>query len=226
MIAMSKIIVMIGQPGAGKGTQARLLSEKYHYPQISTGDLLRAMAQADTPLGEELREILNSGQLVRDEVLEELIEERTSREDCRDGYIFDGFPRTLAQAEHLESLAREQSKTVFLIRVDVEDEILLKRVTGRLTCSHCGEIYNLYFRPPKVEGICDLDGAPLLRRGDDTPTAVSLRLSAYREKTRPVITYYRETGRLIEVDGTLPVQEVFEKICRSIEGERRESSGR
>ncbi len=224
MIAMSKIIVMIGQPGAGKGTQARLLAEKYHYPQISTGDLLRGMAQADTALGRELREILNSGQLVRDEVLEELIEERTSREDCQQGYIFDGFPRTLAQAEHLESLARAQSKAVFLIRVDVDDEILLKRVTGRLTCSRCGEIYNHYFRPPKVDGVCDLDGASLLRRGDDTPTAVSLRLSAYREKTRPVIAYYRESGRLIEVDGTLPVQEVFEKICQSIEGESSGSS--
>jgi len=219
VIAMAKIIVMIGQPGAGKGTQARLLSEKYHYPQISTGDLLRGMAQADTPLGRELKEILNSGQLVRDAVLEELIEERTSHEDCRNGYIFDGFPRTLAQVHHLESLARMQSKAVFLIRVDVDDEILLKRVTGRMTCSRCGEIYNLYFRPPKGEGLCDLDGAPLVRRGDDTPTAVAQRLAAYREKTKPVISFYRESGRLIEVDGTLPVQEVFEKICRSIDGE-------
>jgi len=214
---MSKIIVMIGQPGAGKGTQARLLSEKYHYPQISTGDLLRGIAQQETPLGRELREILNRGQLVRDEVLAELVEERTSREDCRNGYIFDGFPRTLAQAKHLESLAKVQSKTIFLIRVDVEEEVLLRRLTGRRTCSHCGEIYNIFFHPPKIEGVCDHDGTPLQRRGDDTASAVALRLSDYREKTKPVIEYYRESGRMIEVDGGLPTHEVFERICRSIE---------
>jgi adenylate kinase len=215
---MSKIIVMIGQPGAGKGTQARLLSERYHFPQISTGDLLRGMSQEDTPLGCELREILNSGQLVRDEVLIDLVEERTSREDCRNGYIFDGFPRTIAQAQHLDALAKEQSKSIFLIRVDVEEEILLRRVTGRRTCSQCGEIYNIFFHPPQVEGICDRDGAPLKRRGDDTPAAVTLRLSDYRAKTKPVIEYYRKSGRMIEVDGSLPTQDVFERICRSIDG--------
>ena len=217
-------LILLGPPGAGKGTQAAFIKEKFNIPQISTGDMLRAAVKEGTPLGLAAKKVMDAGGLVSDDIIIGLVKDRLTHDDCGKGYLFDGFPRTLAQAEHLESLAREQSKAVFLIRVDVDDEILLKRVTGRMTCSQCGEIYNLYFRPPKEEGICDLDGASLVRRGDDTPTAVSLRLSAYREKTRPVISYYRESGRLIEVDGTLPVQEVFDKICRSIEGESRESN--
>jgi adenylate kinase len=214
---MSKIIVMIGAPGAGKGTQSRLLSEKYGYPQISTGDMLREMAQADTPLGRRIKETMASGKLVSDEILTEVMLERTSRPDCRDGYILDGYPRTLNQAHLLEELARKQRKGVLLVRVVVEEEILFKRLTGRRACARCGEIYNLYFRPPKVEGLCDLDGAPLTQRSDDNPEAVSRRFEEYRQATAPLIDYYRHSGRLAEIDGELPVEEVFDKLRAVVE---------
>ncbi|MCG3160380.1 MAG: adenylate kinase [Acidobacteria bacterium] len=215
---MSKIIVMIGAPGAGKGTQSRLLSEKYGYPQISTGDILREMAQADTSLGRKIKETMAAGQLVSDEILAQVILERTSQPDCENGYILDGYPRTLNQAHLLEDLALKQRKQVHLARVVVSEDALFKRLTGRRTCAKCGEIYNIYFRSPKVEGVCDLDGAPLAQRSDDNPESVSRRFEEYRRSTAPLIDYYRQSGRLIELDGELPVMEVFEKLCAVIEG--------
>ncbi len=215
---MSKIIVMMGAPGAGKGTQSRLLSEKYGYPQISTGDILREMAQADTPLGRKIKATIASGQLVGDEILAEVILTRTSQPDCRNGYILDGYPRTLNQAHLLEKLALDQQKQVLLARVVVHEEALIKRLTGRRTCSKCGEIYNLYSRPPAVEGICDLDGAPLTQRTDDNAESVSRRLEEYRRSTTPLIDYDRQSGRLVEVDGELPVKEVFDTLCAVIDG--------
>ncbi|QQS45246.1 MAG: adenylate kinase [Acidobacteriota bacterium] len=214
---MSKIIVMIGAPGAGKGTQARLLSEKYGYPQISTGDILREMAQVDTPEGRELRQIMASGKLVSDDVLADLIERRTSRPDCQNGYILDGYPRTVIQAQQLEEMSAWQKKEVLLVRVVVFEDSLMKRLTGRRTCTRCGEIYNLYFRPPQNEGVCDKDGAPLGQRTDDTSEAVRRRLEEYRSATAPLIDYYSQNGRLIEVDGELPVDEVFDKLCHVID---------
>ena len=209
---------MIGAPGAGKGTQSRLLSEKYGYPQISTGDILREMAQADTPLGRKIKEAMAAGQLVGDEILAEVILTRTSQSDCEDGYILDGYPRTLNQAHLLEDLALKQHKQVHLARVIVSEESLFKRLTGRRTCAKCGEIYNIYFRPPRVEGVCDLDGAPLSQRSDDNPESVSRRFEEYRRSTAPLIDYYRQSGRLIELDGELPVKEVFEQLCAVIDG--------
>jgi adenylate kinase len=213
---MSKIIVMIGAPGAGKGTQARLLSEKFGYPQISTGDILRAMSKADTPQGHRLREIMASGKLVGDDVLADLIFNRTSQDDCLNGYILDGFPRNLSQAHTLEELAERQGKRVLLIRVVVNEDVLFKRLTGRWICSKCGEIYNIYFRPPKIAGVCDLDGAPLKQREDDTPEAVNRRFEEYWA-TATMIDYYKQGGRLIEVDGERPVKEVFEKLATLVE---------
>ncbi len=215
---MSKIIVMIGAPGAGKGTQARLLSEKYGYPQISTGDILREMSQAETPLGREIKEVVAAGKLVGDEILAEVILTRTSKDDCRSGYILDGFPRTLKQAHLLEELARQQNKVVVLVRVMVVEDLLIKRLTGRQTCTKCGEIYNSYFRPPQREGVCDLDGAPLGHRTDDNLDSVSRRLEAYRTSTAPLIDYYRESGRLVQVDGDRPVDQVFDELSRVIDG--------
>src|SRR5262245_14920744 len=180
---MSKIIVMIGAPGAGKGTQARLLSEKFGYPQISTGDILREMARADTPLGKEIKETLASGKLVSDQILAEVILNRTSREDCKDGFILDGYPRTLEQANMLEKLAASQEKEILLVHVVVDGDLLFKRMTGRRVCTKCGEIYNIYSRPPKREGYCDFDGAPLIQRSDDLPETVSRRFEAYRVAT-------------------------------------------
>ncbi len=215
---MSKIIVMIGAPGAGKGTQARLLSEKYGYPQISTGDILREMSKAETPLGHELKETLAAGQLVKDEVLADVILTRTTQEDCAGGFILDGYPRTLSQARLLDDLGERQRKSILLVRVVVQEESLFKRLTGRRICTKCGEIYNIYFRPPQQEGICDLDGAPLAHRFDDRPETVSSRFEAYKASTAPLIDYYRQSGRLVEIDGGRPVDEVFEELCAVIDG--------
>lgn len=214
---MSRIIVMIGPPGAGKGTQARLLSEKFGYPQISTGDILREMAQAETTLGQEIKATLASGKLVSDEILAEVILTRTSLPDCENGYILDGYPRTINQAHLLEDLSEKQGKEVFLVRVMVPEEILFKRLTGRWTCPKCGEIYNTYFRASKQAGVCDLDGEPLKQRSDDNPESVNRRFSEYRASTAPLIEYYGKSGRLIEIDGEGQVGEVFGQLCKVIE---------
>jgi adenylate kinase len=214
---MSKIIVMIGPPGAGKGTQARLLSEQYGYPQISTGDILREMAQAETALGSTIKTTLASGKLVSDEILAAVINARTANVDCTTGYILDGFPRTLDQAHLLEELAEKQNKDVLLVRVVVPEEVLLKRLTGRRICKQCGEIYNLYFRPPQREGLCDLDGQALTQRSDDNAESVTQRLIEYRTSTAPLIDYYRQSGRLVEIDGETPVNELFAKLRHLID---------
>ncbi len=210
--------MIIGPPGAGKGTQARLLSEKYGYPQISTGDILREMAQADTALGQEIKSTLASGKLVSDEILAQVIQTRTSRSDCENGYILDGFPRTVNQAHQLEELAERQRKEVLLVRVKVHENVLFERLTGRRTCSKCGEIYNVYSRPPKQESICDLDGELLKQRSDDNPDSVVRRFEEYKSSTAPLIEYYRNNGRLIETTGEGQVEEIFEKLCSLIEG--------
>jgi len=214
---MSKIIVIIGPPGAGKGTQARLISEKYGYPQISTGDLLRGIAKTDTPLGNELKKVMDTGNLVSDEILANVLLERTTSLDCRNGFVLDGYPRTIPQAHLLETLADQQGKSIVLLKIGVDEDLLMKRMTGRATCGKCGEIYNTYFCPPKTDGVCDLDGASLVKRGDDRPEAVMLRLAAYHAMTEPLIAYYRQTGRLIDVDGGREVEEVFAGISRSID---------
>lgn len=208
---------MIGPPGAGKGTQARLLSERYKYPQISTGDILREMAQADTVLGREIKETLASGKLVSDEILAEVILARTSLSDCEDGYILDGYPRTVRQARLLEELAETQRKDVFLVRVMVHEDSLIKRLTGRWTCPQCGEIYNVNFRSPKLAGICDLDGSKLKQRSDDNLESVTRRFAEYKASTAPLIDYYRQSGRLLEIDGEGEVKDVFEKLYSVIE---------
>jgi adenylate kinase len=215
---MSKIIVIIGAPGAGKGTQSRLLSERYGDPQISTGDILREMGRDDTPLGRKVKETMATGRLVSDEILVEVIRNRTAQADCDNGYILDGYPRTLTQAHQLEELAAKQGKQIRLARIVVPEDVLFKRLTGRRACPICGEIYNIYFRPPKVAGICDMDGATLTERSDDNPESVSKRFEEYQRSTAPLIDYYRQSGRLIEIDGELPVNEVFDKLLMAIEG--------
>jgi adenylate kinase len=213
---MSKIIVMMGAPGAGKGTQARLLAEKCGFPQISTGDILREMARADTPLGREIQATMAAGNFVSDEVLASVILARTSQPDCSNGYILDGYPRTLDQAQLLEEIARRQNKKVRLFKVVVPREALMKRLTGRRTCTQCGEIYNIYLRPPQREGVCDLDGAPLGRRADDNPETVSERLESYDRLTGPLIDYYRQHGRLVEINGDRSVEEIFSELYAGV----------
>jgi adenylate kinase len=175
------------------------------------------MSRADTPLGRELRETIAAGSLVSDEILAEIIKSRTSSEDYARGYILDGFPRTLNQASLLEELGKRQVKRIVAVRIAVPRESLIKRLTGRRTCTKCGEIYNIFYRPPAREGFCDLDGAPLEQRSDDNEESVERRLAAYEASTAPLIDYYRRSGRLIEVDGERPVQEVFERLSEAID---------
>jgi adenylate kinase len=216
---MPKIVVMIGPPGVGKGTQSRLLAEHFSFPQISTGDILREMARMETRLGLQIKAAQAAGQLVSDEVLAGVILTRTTQPDCRHGYILDGYPRTLVQARMLEKLARGQGKEVCLVSIVLPREALMRRLTGRRTCSGCGEIYNIYLRPPKQDGVCDACGSTLTHRADDNAETVGARLAAYEVATAPLIEYYKESGRLIEVDGDRDVREVFAEICRSVSGE-------
>ncbi|MGI8544249.1 MAG: adenylate kinase [Aridibacter sp.] len=210
---MSKIIVLIGAPGAGKGTQARLLQERLNIPQISTGDMFREIKKADTSFAREVREIIDSGTLVPDETTFEMVKERTSREDCQGTYILDGFPRTTKQAEMLEKLAEKQDKKISVVLVNVPNEQLEKRLTARRSCSVCGEIYNILYKKPRVEGFCDFHPEiPLKHRADDKTEKVKVRLETYETETKPLIEYYENSGRLQEVDGTQAPEEIYKEL--------------
>lgn len=210
---MAKIIVLMGAPGAGKGTQARLLQERLHLPQISTGDIFRALKHAETPLAQEVRDIMTRGQLVPDELTIRLVKERTAQPDCKDGYILDGFPRTPAQARSLEQLAAEQGMDIIPVLIDVPYELLEKRMTGRRNCPVCHEIYNIYFKPPRNDNVCDLHPeAQLVQRADDNSDTVRARLTTFDEQTRPLIDYYRAAGVLRTVDGTREPEEIYQDI--------------
>lgn len=214
---MAKIIVLMGAPGAGKGTQARLLQERLHLPQISTGDIFRALKHAETPLAQEVRDIMTRGQLVPDELTIRLVKERTAQPDCENGYILDGFPRTPAQARSLEQLAAEQRMDIIPVLIDVPYELLEKRMTGRRNCPVCHEIYNIYFKPPRNDNVCDLHPeAQLVQRADDNPETVRARLATYDEQTRPLIDYYRAAGVLRSVDGTRDPEDIYKDIERIV----------
>src|SRR2546421_2732731 len=217
---MSKIIVLMGAPGAGKGTQARLLQERLNLPQISTGDIFRALAQTQTPLAEEVRAIQKAGRLIPDDLVIRVVEDRTSQDDCRRGYVLDGFPHTAAQAGMLESLAERQHKKLSAILIDVPQELLEKRMTGRRSCPVCGEIYNIYFKPPRLNGRCDVHPeVHLIQRADDTEENVRVRLETYRRETAPLLEYYNGTGRLHRVDGTRDPDEIHAEIRRIVNGD-------
>jgi adenylate kinase len=210
---MSKIIVLMGAPGAGKGTQARLLQGRLKLPQISTGDIFRSLKDSQTPLAQEVRELMAKGQLVPDELTIRLVRERTSQTDCRNGYILDGFPRTPAQAASLEALAKEQGKQIVPVFIDVPRDVLERRMTGRRNCPICGEIYNIYFKPPKHDNVCDFHPeAQLIHRADDNPETVRARLATYEEQTRPLIDYYRRKNLLRSVDGTGAAELIYAKL--------------
>ena len=214
---MSKIIVLIGAPGAGKGTQARLLQERRGIPQISTGDMFREMKTLDTPLAREVQEIMASGKLISDGVTYKIVQDRTSRDDCRNGYILDGYPRTAVQAEQLEELAKEQGFEIQAIEVDVPRDELMKRLTGRRSCPVCGEIYNVYSKPAKNDNVCDLHPeTQLVHRADDNEESVSTRLATYDEQTRPLLDYYEKSGRLKKVDGTGDVEQIYSELDKLI----------
>jgi adenylate kinase len=210
---MAKIIVLIGAPGAGKGTQARLLQERRGIPQISTGDMFLEMLGLDTPFAREVQGIMKSGKYVPDEVTSRMVRERTSRADTKDGYILDGYPRTTVQVEHLEQLAKDQGFEIRAIEVDVPREELMKRLTGRRSCPVCGEIYNVYSKAPKSDNVCDKHpDTQLKHRSDDNEESVSARLTTYDTETKPLIDHYAESGRLKRVDGTGDVEEIYAEL--------------
>src|SRR5215212_2099505 len=212
---MAKVIVLMGAPGAGKGTQARLLQERLHLPQISTGDIFRALKHAETPLAQEVRDIMKRGQLVPDELTIQLVKDRTAEDDCKDGYILDGFPRTPAQARSLEKLAAEQHNDIIPVLIDVPLDLLEKRMTGRRNCPVCNEIYNIYFKPPRNDNVCDLHPeTQLIQRADDNPETVRARLATYEEQTQPLIEYYKAAGLLQTVDGTREPEPIYDDIVR------------
>jgi adenylate kinase len=217
---MAKIIVLMGAPGAGKGTQARLLQERLHLPQISTGDIFRSLKSAHTPLAQEVREIMERGQLVPDELTIRLVKERTAQDDCKNGYILDGFPRTPAQARSLEQLAAEQQNDIIAVLIDVALELLEKRMTGRRSCPV------IYFKPPRVDNVCDLHPeATLIQRADDNSETVRARLTTYEEQTRPLVEYYKAAGLLHTVDGTREPEEIYEDIVKILPQIHAESRG-
>jgi adenylate kinase len=210
-------MIFIGPPGSGKGTQAKRLASRLAIPHISTGDMLREAVADGTPLGQKADAIMKSGALVPDDVMIGMIRERLAKPDARKGFILDGFPRTLVQAEKLDALvAGNGSDPLRVVRLLVPDEAIVKRIALRRTCAQCGAIYHLENQPPKVDGICDRCGGELIARPDDTEGAVRKRLESFHRQTAPVADYYKSKSWLKEVDGTGPVDQVFEKIEKSL----------
>ena len=206
-------IIMLGAPGAGKGTQAKKIAEKYQIPHISTGDIFRANIKNGTELGKKAKTYMDRGLLVPDELVCDLVVDRVQQDDCKKGYILDGFPRTIPQAESLDAaLSRLGEAVDYAINVEVPDENIVKRMGGRRACVGCGATYHLVYAAPKKEGICDNCGAELILRDDDKPETVQKRLGVYHEQTQPLIDYYTKKGILKEVDGTMDMGDVFKAI--------------
>ena len=212
---MDKIIVLIGAPGAGKGTQARLLQERRGIPQISTGDIFREMKNADTPLAREVQAIMAEGKLISDGLTYQIVKDRTAREEGT--YILDGYPRTAVQAEQLEDLAKEQIREIQAIEVDIPKEELMKRLTGRRSCPVCGEIYNIYSKPPKNDNVCDFHPETELKhRADDNEESVGTRLATYAKETEPLLDYYEKMGRLQKVSGEGDLEDIYREIDKLV----------
>ncbi|MCU0078746.1 adenylate kinase [Extibacter muris] len=206
-------IIMLGAPGAGKGTQAKKIAAKFSIPHISTGDIFRANIKNGTELGKKAKTYMDQGLLVPDELVVDLVVDRVNQDDCRDGYVLDGFPRTIPQAEALDkALSKLGQKVDFAIDVDVPDENIVRRMGGRRACVTCGATYHLEYAPTKKDGICDTCGGGLILRDDDKPETVEKRLGVYHEQTQPLIDYYTDTGILKTVDGTVDIEDVFRTI--------------
>lgn len=206
-------IIMLGAPGAGKGTQAKMIAEKYGVPHVSTGDIFRANIKNGTELGMEAKKYMDQGQLVPDELTVKILLDRVAQPDCEKGYVLDGFPRTIPQAEVLDSALAELGETIdYAINVDVPDENIVKRMSGRRACLGCGATYHMEHIPPKKEGICDTCGQELVLREDDRPETVLNRLKVYHDQTQPLIDFYTGKGVLKAVDGTVDMKDVFAAI--------------
>ncbi len=212
-------VVLLGAPGAGKGTQAKMLIEKFKIPQISTGDILRKAVADGTPLGKEAKVIMDQGGLVSDKIVLGLVEERVKQPDCQNGFILDGFPRNTAQAEALDKLLAGMNMPLTIaLTVDVEKGELMKRLTGRRTCKSCQQMYNIYFSPPKKEGVCDKCGGSLFQRDDDKEETIKKRLDVYDSQTAPLIDYYNKKGIMKTVMGVGSIDDIFKKVVALLEG--------
>lgn len=212
-------IIMLGAPGAGKGTQAKMIAAKYGVPHISTGDIFRANIKNGTELGAKAKEYMDKGLLVPDELVVDLVIDRFKADDCAKGYILDGFPRTIPQAEALDKALSAIGDSVdYAINVEVPDENIIERMSGRRACVGCGATYHIVYNPTKVEGKCDTCGADLILRDDDKPETVKKRLDVYHEQTAPLIDYYKKQGILKVIDGSKGLDTCFEEICGILEG--------
>lgn len=208
-------IIMLGAPGAGKGTQASVIAKKYGIPHISTGDIFRANLKEGTPLGLQAKEYMDQGLLVPDELTCDLVVDRIGQPDAADGYILDGFPRTIPQAEELTAALEERGEAIdYALDIEVPDEYIMDRMSGRRSCPKCGAGYHIVFNPSKEEGICDVCGSRLIQREDDRPETVSKRLAVYHDQTQPLIEYYKNSGILREVDGTQDIDKVLNDILK------------
>lgn len=206
-------IIMLGAPGAGKGTQAKIIADKYGVPHISTGDIFRANIKNGTELGKEAKGYMDKGLLVPDELTVRLLLDRVAQDDCSNGYVLDGFPRTIPQAEVLDSELTKLGDSVdYAVDVDVPDENIINRMSGRRSCKDCGAIFHVQYNPPKKENCCDVCGGELILRDDDKAETVKKRLDVYHEQTAPLIAHYKEAGSLHEIDGTQDIKVVFEEI--------------
>jgi len=211
--------ILLGAPGTGKGTQARLISNRYGIPSISTGDILRAEIEKNNPVADVIKAVVNEGKLVSDEIVLELVENRIKEKDCRKGFLLDGFPRNLYQAERLDSMLDRMNREIdFIINIKLADAKIVKRITGRRNCPVCGAVYHIEYKPPNVDDICDNDcGARLVQRSDDTGDVVRNRLEVYREESASLIDYYRDHEAFFTVDGNGTVKEVSKRIFSLIE---------
>jgi adenylate kinase len=215
---LGRAVIFLGPPGAGKGTQAKQIAKHYGVPHLSTGDMFRELVARDTPLGKRAKPIMDRGDLVPDDIVLEMVAERVSRPDTARGFVLDGFPRTLPQAEKLGEILQARSwGQPLVVHFVVDPGQLVRRLTGRRICSVGGEIYNIYDQPPKVEGRCDNDGGPLIHRADDREEVIVERLAAYQEQTRPLVDYYRSQGVLVDVDGMQPPTTVTAKVLEILE---------
>jgi adenylate kinase len=218
---LNRAVIFLGPPGAGKGTQAKQLAAKFSVPHLSTGDMLRENIAQGTPLGERAKPIMARGELVPDSLVLKMVRERIERDDCSHGFVFDGFPRTVAQAQYLGELLKQHGfRRPLVIHLMVDTALILRRITGRRTCSVGGEIYNVFDRPPKVEGRCDNDGGELTQRADDREEIVAPRLRAYEKQTAPLVAYYKRLGLLHDVEASRSVEEVKQQIDKALQQAR------